>query len=63
MQLLEAILDFIKSVIMPWVAYKLGSKTKENEKLKDENAKLKEYESIENGEHSVNDAYNARMWK
>ncbi len=37
--------------------------TKENEKLKDENEKLKKYDSIENGEHSANDAYNARLWK
>ena len=63
MQLLTSLIELLKIIFVPLGAYLLGSKTKDNEKLKDENAKLKEYESIEDGEHSANDAYNARMWK
>lgn len=63
MQLITSILELLKAIFVPLGAYLLGTKTKENEKLKDENEKLKKYDSIENGEHSANDAYNARLWK
>ncbi len=63
MQLLSLFLEVLKQLFVPLGAYTLGKKTKENEDLKEENAKLKEYDSIENGEHSVNDVYDARVWK
>jgi len=63
MQLLTSLIELLKIIFVPLGAYLLGSKTKDNEKLKDENAKLKEYENIEDSEHSANDAYNARLWK
>ena len=63
MQLLSLFLELLKQLFVPLGAYFLGTKTKENEKLKEENATLKEYESIESGEHSINDTYDARLWK
>lgn len=63
MKLLTSLIELLKIIFVPLGAYLLGIKTKDNEKLKDENAKLKEYENIEDGEHSINDTYNARMWK
>lgn len=62
MQLLSLFLEVLKQLFVPLGAYTLGKKTKENEQLKEENAKLKEYDNIENGEHSVNDIYDAGMW-
>lgn len=63
MKLLTSLIELLKIIFVPLGAYLLGIKIKDNEKLKDENAKLKEYENIEDGEHSINDTYNARMWK
>jgi len=63
MKLSTSLIKLLKIIFVPLGAYLLGIKTKDNEKLKDENAKLKEYENIEDGEHSINDTYNARMWK
>lgn len=63
MKLLTSLIELLKIIFVPLGAYLLGIKTKDNKKLKDENAKLKEYENIEDGEHSINDTYNARMWK
>lgn len=63
MQLLSLFLEVLKQLFVQLGAYTLGKKTKENEQLKEENAKLKEYDNIENGEHSVNDVYDARVWK
>lgn len=62
MQLLSLFLEVLKQLFVPLGAYTFGKKTKENEQLKEENAKLKEYDSIENSEHSVNDIYDAGMW-
>ena len=47
MQLLSLFLELLKQLFVSLGAYFLGTKTKENEKLKEENATLKEYESIE----------------
>lgn len=63
MEWVKLVLGFLKEVVPTLTSFFVGRKSKELEQLKDENEKLKEYKSIDDGEHSSNDAYNARLWK
>lgn len=63
MDFLKTFINFLKEVFPSLLAYKAGGDAKDKEQLKVDNEKLKEYDNIENGEHSVNDAYNSRLWK
>ena len=63
MDWLKLLFNFLKEVAPTLTTFIVGRKSKELEQLKDENKKLKEYQEIDDGEHSSNDAYNARLWK
>lgn len=63
MDWLKLLFSFIKEVLPTFTTFMVGRKSKELEQIKDENEKIKKYEDIEAGEHSSNDAYNARLWK
>jgi len=62
MEIVTTLLNFIKTLFVPIGAYIFGKKTKENEQLKAENEKLKEYKNIDDDEYCANDVYDARMW-
>lgn len=62
MDILLAIIDFVKSIFIPVAAYRAGKKSEENEHLKDENKKLKEYKKIDDKEIQVNEVYDHNNW-
>ena len=63
MDFLKVLIKFLNELFVPLLAYKAGKDSGENKQLKDDNEKLKEYENINVGEHSSDDAYNARLYE
>lgn len=63
MEFLKLLLQFLKEIFVPVLAYKVGSDAKENETIKAENETLEEYEKINADNVTVNDAYDAGMYK
>lgn len=63
MEFLKLLLRFLKEIFVPVLAYKAGSDAKENETIKAENETLEEYEKINADNVTVNDAYDAGMYK
>ena len=62
MDWVNTILKLLKEFVPAILAYYAGRGSKEKEQLKEENEKLKDYKDIDDGEHSVNDAYNASLY-
>jgi hypothetical protein len=63
MEFLKLLMQFIKEIFVPVLAYKAGADAKENETIKAENETLKKYEDINADNITVNDAYDAGMYK
>ncbi len=64
MEWVKLILGFLKEVLPTFTTFMVGRKSKELENVKDENAKLRKYQEIDdNSESSADDAYTASMWK
>lgn len=62
MEILLAIINFVKELFVPVGAYVAGKKSKENDQLKAENKKLKEYKKIDDKEIQVNEVYDESNW-
>ncbi len=62
MELLTALLSLVKQLFIPISAYFTGKKAKENEQLKDENKKLKEYKKIDDREIHISEVYDEKAW-
>lgn len=62
MELLAAFINLIKQLFVPVSAYIAGKKSKENQQLKDENKKLKEYKKIDDKEVHVSEVYDETNW-
>lgn len=62
MEVLAAIINLIKQLFVPVSAYIAGKKSKENEQLKTENKKLKDYKKIDDKEVHINEVYDENNW-
>lgn len=62
MELLSAIIKLIEKLFIPISAYVAGKKSKENEQLKDENKKLKEYKKIDDKDIQISEVYDEKAW-
>lgn len=62
MEILSAILNLISKMFVPISAYFAGKKSKENEQLKDENRKLKEYKKIDDKDIHISEVYVETNW-
>lgn len=62
MEILSAIINLISKLFVPISAYFAGKKSKENEQLKDENKKLKEYKNIDNKDIQISEVYDEKAW-
>lgn len=62
MEILTVILNLVGKLFVPIGAFFAGKKAKENEQLKTENKKLKEYKKVDDKEIQVNEVYDAQNW-
>lgn len=62
MDILTAVIELIGKLFIPISAFFTGKKVKENEQLKEENTKLKEYKKIDDREIQSSEVYNAKDW-
>lgn len=62
MEVLAAFINLVKQLFVPVSAYFAGKKSEENEQLKDENKKLKEYKKIDEKDIQVNEVYDESNW-
>lgn len=62
MEILSAIINLISKLFIPISAYIVGKKSKENEQLKDENKKLKEYKKIDDKDIHISEVYDETNW-
>lgn len=62
MEILAALINLIKQLFVPVSAYIAGKKSKENEQLKTENKKLKEYKNIDDKDIHISEVYDEKAW-
>ena len=62
MEILAALINLIKQLFVPVSAYIAGKKSKENEQLKTENKKLKEYKNIDDKDILISEVYDEKAW-